>query len=79
MIRLATVTRADVANAVPALARQPHDPCERHGDGVMKVLKFLNKTKGFGLTFKRGHCRLSPYLGICSEDLDDDMDTGVVS
>ncbi|CAN0036990.1 unnamed protein product [Sphacelaria rigidula] len=58
---LATVTRPDVANSVRALARQSHDPCERHWEAVMEVLKYLNETKEFGLTFKKGHDRLSVY------------------
>ncbi|CAM9261968.1 unnamed protein product, partial [Sphacelaria rigidula] len=56
---LATVTRPDMANSVRALARQSHDTCERHWEAVVKVLKYLNKTKDFGLTFKRDHERLS--------------------
>ncbi|CAM9835083.1 unnamed protein product, partial [Sphacelaria rigidula] len=62
---LATVTRPDIANSVRALARQSHDPCERHWEAVMKVSKYLNETKAFGLTFKKGHDRLSVY---CDED-----------
>ncbi|CAM9949757.1 unnamed protein product, partial [Sphacelaria rigidula] len=58
---LTTVTRPDIANLVRALARQSHDPCERHWEAVMKVLKYLNETKEFGLTFKKGHDRLSVY------------------
>ena len=58
---LATVTRPDLANAVRALARQSHDPCERHWEGVTKVLKYLNKTKDLGLTFQKGHDRLSVF------------------
>ncbi|CAM9417825.1 unnamed protein product, partial [Sphacelaria rigidula] len=52
---LTTVTRLDIANSVRALARQSHDPCERHWEAVVKVLKYLNETKEFGLTFKKGY------------------------
>ncbi|CAM9855228.1 unnamed protein product [Sphacelaria rigidula] len=58
---LATVTRPDIANSVRALARQSHDPCERHWEALMKVLKYLNETREFGLTFKKGHDRPSVY------------------
>ena len=58
---LATVTRPDIANAVRTLARQSHDPCERHWDGVTKVLRYINKTKDLGLTFQKGHDRLSVF------------------
>ena len=61
---LATVTRPDVANAVRALARQSHDPCERHWEGVTKVLKYLNRTKGLGLTFQKGHDRLQFFVTL---------------
>ncbi|CAM9757375.1 unnamed protein product, partial [Sphacelaria rigidula] len=62
---LAIVTRPDIANSVRALARQSHDPCERYWEAVMKVLKYLNETKEFGLTFKKGHDKLSVY---CNAD-----------
>ncbi|CAM9711803.1 unnamed protein product [Sphacelaria rigidula] len=52
---LATITGPDIANSVRALARQSHDPCERHWEAVVKVLKYLNETKEFGLTFKKGN------------------------
>ncbi|CAN0035020.1 unnamed protein product, partial [Sphacelaria rigidula] len=58
---LATVTRPDIVNSVRALALQAHDPCERHWEAVIKVLQYLNETQEFGLTFKKGHDRLSVY------------------
>ncbi|CAM9820538.1 unnamed protein product, partial [Sphacelaria rigidula] len=61
LMRLATVTRPDIASSVRALARQSHDPCESHWEAVVKVLKYRNKAKEFGLTFKRDHDRLSVY------------------
>ncbi|CAM9598633.1 unnamed protein product [Sphacelaria rigidula] len=56
---LATGTRTDIANSVRAPARQSHDPCERHWEALMKVLKYLNETKKLGLTFKKAHDGLS--------------------
>lgn len=38
----AGVTRPDIAAAAWALARQPHDLCERHWKGALKVLACLN-------------------------------------
>ncbi|CAM9474333.1 unnamed protein product, partial [Sphacelaria rigidula] len=61
---LTTVTRPDIANSVRTLTRQLHDPCERHWEAVMKVLKYLNETKEFGLTFTKGHDRLSVYCDV---------------
>ncbi|CAM9597236.1 unnamed protein product, partial [Sphacelaria rigidula] len=58
---LGTVARPDIANSVRVLAPQSHDPCERHWEAVMKVLKYLNETKGFGLTFKKAHDGLSVF------------------
>lgn len=55
---LAAVTRPGVDNAARAPVRQSHDPCKRHWDRVIKVPKYLNGTKTFGLTFKEGHDRL---------------------
>ncbi|CAN0007851.1 unnamed protein product, partial [Sphacelaria rigidula] len=61
---LETVTRPDIANSVRALARQSHDPYERHWEAVVKVLKYLNETKKVGLTFKKAHDGLSVYCDV---------------
>ncbi|CAM9528299.1 unnamed protein product, partial [Sphacelaria rigidula] len=45
LMRLAGVTRPDIANAARDLARQSHDSCERHWRGVLKVLAYLNTTR----------------------------------
>ncbi|CAM9159220.1 unnamed protein product, partial [Sphacelaria rigidula] len=51
---LAGVTRADIANAARALARQCYDSCKRHWQGVLKVLAYLNRTRNYALTFTSG-------------------------
>lgn len=40
------VTRPGIANAVQALAPPFHDPCERHGEGALKVAAYLTKDHG---------------------------------
>ena len=45
------MTRPDIANAVRAVARQAHDPAERHWRGIRKIIAYLNKTKDLGFVF----------------------------
>ena len=57
------MTRPDIANAVSAVARQAHDPAERHWRAVRKIIAYLNKTKDLGLVFvKGGDLKLSVYV-----------------
>ena len=57
------VTRPGIANAVRAVARQAHDPAERHCRAVRKVIAYLIKTKGLGLVFVTdGDLKLSVYV-----------------
>ena len=58
------MTRPDIANAVRAVARQAHDPAERHWRAVCKIFSYLNGTKKLGLVFsKGGGLNLSVYVG----------------
>ena len=60
LIWLGGMTRPDIANAVRAVARQAHDPAERHWRAVRKIIACLNKTKDLGLAFvKDGDRKLS--------------------
>ena len=62
LIWLGGMTRPDIANAVRAVARQVHDPAERHWRAVKKVIAYLNKTEYLGLVFvKDGDRKLSVY------------------
>ena len=55
--------RPDIANAVRAVARQAHDPAERHWRAVRKIITHLNKTKDLGLVFvKDVDLKLSVYV-----------------
>ena len=63
LIWLGGMTRPDIANAVRAVARQAHDPAERHWRSVRKTIAYLNKTKDLGLVFvKDGDRKLSVYV-----------------
>ena len=60
---LGGITRPDTANAVRAVARQAHDPAERHWRAVRKIIAYLNKTKDLGLVFVTDDDRkLSVYV-----------------
>ena len=50
---LAGMTRPDVANAVRAVARHAHDPCENHWNALLQILAYLNATRELGITFRR--------------------------
>ena len=54
LLWLSTMTRVDIANAVRAVARHAHAPTDRHWRAVVHILKYLNGTRGYGLTFVRG-------------------------
>ena len=45
------MTRPDIASAVRAVARQAHDPAERHWRAVRKIISYLDGTKKLGLVF----------------------------
>ena len=63
LIWLGGITRPGIANAVRAVARQAHDPAERHWRAVRKIITNLNKTKYLGLVFvKDGDRKLSVYV-----------------
>ena len=50
---LSIMTRADISNAVRAVARHSHNPTERHWKAVLKIMD-LHGTRFLGLTFLRG-------------------------
>ena len=63
LIWVGGMTRPDIANAVRAVARQAHDPAERHWRAVCKVISYLNGTTKLGLVFsKGGGLKLSVYV-----------------
>ena len=73
LIWLGGMTRPDIANAVRAVARQAHDPAERHWRAVRKIIAYLNKTKDLGLVFvKDGDRKLSVYVDADYANKDSD-------
>ena len=67
------MTRSDIANAVRVVARQAHDPAERHWRAVRKIIAYLNKTKDLGLVFvKDGDRKLSVYVDADYANKDND-------
>ena len=63
LIWLSGMMRPDIANVARAVARQVHNPVEKHWRAVMKVIAYLNKTKDLGLAFvKDGDLKLSVYV-----------------
>ena len=63
LIWVGGMTRPDIANAVRAVARQAHDPAERHWRAVYKIISYLNGRKKLGLVFsKGGGLKLSVYV-----------------
>ena len=73
LIWLGGMTRPDIANAFRAVARQAHDPAERHWLPVRKIIAYLNKTKDLGLVFvKDGDRELSVYVDADYANKDND-------
>ena len=73
LIWLGGMTRSDIANAVRAVARQAHDPTERHWRAVRKIIAYLNKMKDLGLVFvKDGDRKLSVYVDADYANKDND-------
>ena len=63
LIWVGGMTRPDITNAVRKVARQTHDPVERHCRAVRKITSYLNRTKELGLVFPKGDClKLSVYV-----------------
>ena len=63
LIWVGDLIRPDIANAVRAVARQAHDPAERHWRAVCKIISYLNGTKKLRLVFsKGGDLKLSVYV-----------------
>ena len=48
------MTKPDIANAVRTVARHSHNPCERHRKAAVKIIAYLNSTRNFGITRKKG-------------------------
>ena len=55
LLCLSTMTRPDITNAVRAVARYAHTPTERLWRAIMKILSYLNGTKGVGITYMCGN------------------------
>ena len=54
LIWVGGMTRPDIANAVRAVARQAHDPAERHWRALRKIISYLDGTKKLELMFLKG-------------------------
>jgi hypothetical protein len=54
LMYLANCSRPDIAFAVSVLARYSSEPTKRHWSGVKQVLRYLAKTKNYGLLYRRG-------------------------
>ena len=73
LIWLGGMTRPDIANAVRAVARQVHDPADRHWRVDRKIIAYLKKTKDPGLIFvKDGDRKLSVYIDADYANKDND-------
>ena len=67
------MTRPNITNAVRSVARQVHDPAERHWRVVRKIIAYLKKTKDPGLMFvKDGDRKLSVYIDADYANKDND-------
>ncbi|XP_019085497.1 PREDICTED: uncharacterized protein LOC109126417 [Camelina sativa] len=67
-------TRPDLSFAVGILSRYMHNPKRSHGVALKHVLRYLQGTSGYGLTFKKGSS--SGLVGYCDSSLNIDEDDG---
>ena len=77
---LAGMTRPDIVNAVRAVARHSHNPCERHWKAAVKILAYIKSTRDLGITYKKGEeLTLSVYTDAdyASKDKDRRSISGV--
>lgn len=51
LIWVSGMAQPDIANVVRAVARQVHNPAERHWRAASKVIMYLNKTEELGQMF----------------------------
>ena len=55
-------TRTDISYVVSVVSRYMHDPRTRHMEVVYRILRYLKRTPGRGLWFrKNGHLDLEGY------------------
>ena len=54
LLWISGMTRPDIASAVRAVARHPHNPAARHWKAVRKITAYLKATKDLGVVFRRG-------------------------
>lgn len=55
-------TRPDIAYAVGVVSQFMHNPQKHHYEAVIRIMRYLKKTPGFGLLFKNnGHLNIEAY------------------
>lgn len=68
-----TLTRPDLAFAIGVLSRFMQNPRRPHLDAVRRVLRYVNRTLNWGISFKKDKdCKLA---GFCDADYAGDVDT----
>ena len=54
LMRLSTMTRPDIPNAVRVVVRHSYNPTDSHWKVVLKRMAYLHETRGMGITFVTG-------------------------
>lgn len=72
-MHLATTTRPDIAFSVGMLSRYLENPSERHWQMAMRLLRYLQQTKRWGLTFRKSD--IFTLTGWADADWGADLDT----
>jgi len=67
---VALCTRPDIAFAVGALARHSNAPGEEHCEQLLRVVRYLDSTRGLGLTYHRPRFPEEDGLIYCYVDAD---------
>lgn len=78
LLYLANCTRPDIAFAVSVLARYSSEPTKRHWSGIKQVLRYLARTRDYGLLYRRGGTKRN-VSELITDDLYGYADAGYLS
>jgi hypothetical protein len=77
LLYLANCSRPDISFAVSVLSRCSSQPTKRHWSGIKQLMRYLAKTKGYGLLYRRGNTLADRSL--ITDDLCGYADAGYLS
>jgi hypothetical protein len=77
LLYLANCSRPDIAFAISVLARYTSEPTKRHWSGAKHVMRYLARTRDYGLLYRRG--TKVPVGDLVTDDICGYADAGYLS